>query len=110
MSIPGSSGIDLARTHPAYRWAAHQDMWLVLASPRNELLQDATRLRDQLQWLTLLIPVRIDAAGLAGQPLGLKPLALLAEGSRRRRPLISPADHRSQPHCGSAGWRRPCRR
>ncbi|MFO1379604.1 MAG: HD domain-containing phosphohydrolase [Chitinivorax sp.] len=57
-------------------------MWLVLAAPRDELLQDATRLRDMQLWLTLLILCASMPLAWQASRWVSKPLALLAEEVR----------------------------
>jgi HD-GYP domain-containing protein (c-di-GMP phosphodiesterase class II) len=59
-----------------------QDMWLVLASPEEELLHDAIHLRDQQMWLTLVILlVSMPLVWQASRWVS-KPLEQLAEEAR----------------------------
>lgn len=57
-------------------------MWLVLAAPRDELLQDATRLRDKQLWLTLMILCASMPLAWQASRWVSKPLALLAQEIR----------------------------
>ena len=59
-----------------------QDMWLVLASPEEELLHDAIRLRDQQMWLTLLILLALMPMVWQASRWVSKPLEQLAEEAR----------------------------